>query len=89
MEKIKSNRRLNLEGKKRKKSKRTFRRYRKTRGKPKPEECANKGEKCLKKEGMIRMPSITLSYKQTSEKCLSGLSNKVVTDNLGKNQFRN
>ena len=35
------------------------------------------------------MPSITLSYKQTSEKCLSGLSNKVVTDNLGKNQFRN
>ena len=88
MEKIKSNRRLNLEGKKGKKRKRTLRRYRKTRGKPKPEERANKGEKCVK-EGMIRMPSITLSYKQTSEKCLSGFSNKVVTDNLGKNQFHN
>lgn len=38
---------------------------------------------------MIRMPSITLSYKQTSEKCPSGFSNKAVTDNLGKNQFHN
>ena len=36
------------------------------------------------------MPSITLSYTQTSEKCTSGFSNKV-TGNLvaSKNQFRN
>lgn len=38
---------------------------------------------------MIRMPDVTLSYKESSEKCTLGFSNKGVTDKLGKNHFHN